>query len=217
VALESAPLTWLECLKPNSIDPREDLKRAFIDNFQGSMIRAGTCHDLSQVKQEMNETLRTYTRCFFETRATIANITDKDTIRCFQNKLFSYHDFGRNRLTTAVELHDMMAWWADQEDEENDCFPKRNHDKQGNGNDHFDKSQRNHLGNTQKRKPDQEIMAIERNPHGKKSGNNYTQFEKVMHKQCPIHLKLRHTLFECLTIRKSLNAPPLPQAGKRKD
>jgi hypothetical protein len=30
-------------------------------------------------------------------------------------------------------------------------------------------------------------------------------------------LKSRHTLFECVTIRKSLNAPPLPQAGKRKD
>jgi hypothetical protein len=38
-----------------------------------------------------------------------------------------------------------------------------------------------------------------------------------MHKQCPIHLKSRHTLFECVTIHKSLNAPPLPQAGKRKD
>ncbi|RLM93319.1 retrotransposon protein, putative, Ty3-gypsy subclass [Panicum miliaceum] len=38
-----------------------------------------------------------------------------------------------------------------------------------------------------------------------------------MHKQCPIHPKLRHTLFECVTIRKSLNAPPLNQAGKRKD
>jgi hypothetical protein len=36
VALESAPLTWLESLKPNSIDSWEDLKRAFIDNFQGS-------------------------------------------------------------------------------------------------------------------------------------------------------------------------------------
>jgi hypothetical protein len=29
--------------------------------------------------------------------------------------------------------------WADQEDEENDRFPKRNNDKQGNGNNHFDK------------------------------------------------------------------------------
>jgi hypothetical protein len=61
VALESAPLTWLESLKPNSIDSWEDLKRAFIDNFQRSMIRGGTRHDLSQVKQLMNETLRSYT------------------------------------------------------------------------------------------------------------------------------------------------------------
>jgi hypothetical protein len=90
-----------------------------------------------------NETLRSYTRRFFETRATIANITDEDVIRCFQNGLFSkhtYHNFGRNYPTTSVELRNMMAQWADQEDEENDRFPKRNHDKQSNGNAHFDKS-----------------------------------------------------------------------------
>jgi hypothetical protein len=38
-----------------------------------------------------------------------------------------------------------------------------------------------------------------------------------MHKQCPIHPKWRHTLFECVTIHKLFNAPPLPQGGKRKD
>jgi hypothetical protein len=60
-------------------------------------------------------------------------------------------------------------------------------------------------------------VAVERNPHGKKSGNNDTQFEKVIHKQCPIHPKSLHTLFECITIRKSLNTTCLPQAEKRKD
>jgi hypothetical protein len=39
-----------------------------------------------------------------------------------------------------MELRDMMAWSADQEDEENSCFPKCNHDKQSNVNAHFDKS-----------------------------------------------------------------------------
>jgi hypothetical protein len=111
----------------------------------------------------------------------------------------------------------MMARWADQEDEENDRFPKRNHNKQGNGTGHFDKSQRNHTGNTQKRKPNHEVAAVERNPCGKKSGNNHSDYEQVMHKQCPIHPKSWHTLFECVTIRKSLNAPPLPQVGKRKN
>jgi hypothetical protein len=116
VALESVPLTWLESLKPNSINSWEDLKRAFIYNFQGSMIRVGTRHDLSQVKKEMNEILSSYTWCFFEMRDTITNITDEDIIRCFQHSLFSkntYHDFGCNRPTTAVELRDMMARWAD--------------------------------------------------------------------------------------------------------
>jgi hypothetical protein len=38
-----------------------------------------------------------------------------------------------------------------------------------------------------------------------------------MHKQCLRHPKSQHTLFECITIRKSLNAPSLPQAGKQKN
>jgi hypothetical protein len=77
-------------------------------------------------------------------RATIANITNKDVIRYFQNGLASkhiYHDFRRNRTTTVVELRDMMVRWANQEDEENKHFPKRNNDKQSNNNNHSDKGQ----------------------------------------------------------------------------
>jgi hypothetical protein len=153
------------------------------------MIRAGTRHDLSQAKKETNETLRSYTWRFFETRA---NITDEDVIHCFQHGLFSkntYHDFGHNCPTTTMELLDMMARWADQEDKENDRFPKCNHDKQGNGNGHYDKSQQNHSGNTQKCKPDNEVADGKRNPRGKNSGNNHSDYEQVMHKKCLIHLK----------------------------
>jgi hypothetical protein len=60
----------------------------------------------------MSETLSSYTRCFFEIRATIANITDEDVICCFQKGLFSkhtYHNFKRNCPTTPMELRDMMA------------------------------------------------------------------------------------------------------------
>jgi hypothetical protein len=77
-------------------------------------------------------------------RATIANITDEDVIRYFQNDLFSkhtYHDFRCNGPITTVELHDMMARWANQEDKVNDRFPKCNNDKQlNNNNNHFNKS-----------------------------------------------------------------------------
>jgi hypothetical protein len=33
MALESAPLTWLESLKPDTIDSWEDLNKTFINNF----------------------------------------------------------------------------------------------------------------------------------------------------------------------------------------
>ncbi|RLM79381.1 putative polyprotein [Panicum miliaceum] len=32
-----------------------------------------------------------------------------------------------------------------------------------------------------------------------------------------MHPRSQHTLFECITLHKSLNAPPIPQDGKRKD
>jgi hypothetical protein len=44
---KQAPQQWLWSLTPDSIDSWDDLKRAFIDNFQGSIQRAGTRHDLA--------------------------------------------------------------------------------------------------------------------------------------------------------------------------
>jgi hypothetical protein len=60
-------------------------------------------------------------------------------------------------------------------------------------------------------------MAVECNPRCKKLGSNQAQFEKVLHKCCPMHMKAQHTLFESVSLHKSLNAPLLPQDRKRKD
>jgi hypothetical protein len=128
---------------------------------------------MSQVKQEENETLSSYTRCFFEMRTTIANITDEDVIHCFQNDLGSkniYRDFGRNHPKTIVEPRDMMLRWADQEDEVNERFPKRNNNKRNNSN-RSDKNQRNYSKPSRKCKLDHEVAAVERNLRGKKLGN----------------------------------------------
>jgi hypothetical protein len=72
MALDPASLTWLESLSNNSIYSWERLKKVFIDNFQGAIACAGTRHDLAQCKQECNELLWSYTRCFFDVHATIA-------------------------------------------------------------------------------------------------------------------------------------------------
>jgi hypothetical protein len=60
-------------------------------------------------------------------------------------------------------------------------------------------------------------MAVERNSHGKKSENQQDQFKKIMHKQCSMHPKSKHTLFQCISLRKSLNAPLSDQDEKGKD
>ena len=107
LALEPAPLTWLESLARESIYSWEDLKKAFVDNFQGSLYRVATRHTLYMIKQEQGESIRSYVKCFFDTRATIPNITDDDIIDYFQSGITVqslYRNFGRNRPKTVVDL-----------------------------------------------------------------------------------------------------------------
>jgi hypothetical protein len=116
--LESAPLTWIESLRHDSIHSWEDLKKLFNDNFQGSIHRPATHHDLCLCKQEHGDALRLYIKRFFDTRATIANIADDDVIDGFHNGLATqqwYRYFGRNSPLSVIALRDMMLGWADQE------------------------------------------------------------------------------------------------------
>jgi hypothetical protein len=129
IALDLTPLTWLESLSNNSIGSWEWLKKVFIDNFQGAITRAGTRHDPAQCKQERNELLRSYTRRFFDVRATIANISDEDIIDCFYNGITDpgiYRDFGQNRPKTVAGLRDMIHDWSEQEEKMRERFPRRN-------------------------------------------------------------------------------------------
>jgi hypothetical protein len=166
MALDPAPLTWLESLSNNSIDSWERLKKFFIDNFQGAIACAGTHHDLAQCKQECNELLRSYTRRFFDVRATIANILEEDIINCFYNSITDpgiYRDFGRNKPKTIAGLRDMMHDWSEQEEKMQEQFSRcqdgnlrRPHDN------HNDKSHRDYPDPPRKRKPDDLITAVDR-------------------------------------------------------
>ena len=109
----------------------------------------------------------------------------------------------------------MMQRWADEEEQELSRFPRLYNDNNGKCNNDRggSSSQRDPM---RKRKPDDVIGAIDRSPHGKKTGKRQDQFDKILHnKRCPIHLKSNHSMFECTLIRKSLNAP-LPEGPKKK-
>jgi hypothetical protein len=117
--LDQAPLTWLESLEKYSIDKWDRLNEQFTSNFTGAMGRSDTRMDLAMVKQEQGETFRKYMRRFFNKRATVVDVTDKEVIDLFQYGLYhhrTFKDFGRRRLSSITKLKDMITSWADEED-----------------------------------------------------------------------------------------------------
>jgi hypothetical protein len=210
MALEPAPLTWLESLPNDSIDSWEGLKKVFIDNFQGAISRAGTRHDLAQCKQERNELLRSYTRRFFDVRATIANISEEDIIDCFYNCLTEpgiYCDFGRNRPKTVAGLRDMMHDWSEQEEKMRERFPRRTDLNQKRNNDNrADKGQRDFSGSSRKRKPDDLVAAMEC-PSWCKKSTTQEQFEKLLQKKCPWCVNSKHAAIDCFNLKRTFGSP----------
>jgi hypothetical protein len=58
MALDLAPLTWLESLSNNSIDSWEGLKKVFIDNFQGVITHASIYKDFRRNRSKTVAGLR---------------------------------------------------------------------------------------------------------------------------------------------------------------
>jgi len=169
-------------------------------------------------KQEPGEPLRSYVKRFFDTRASISNVSDEDIIHYFHDGITTqslYRDFGRNRSDIVVKLRDMMQRWVDEEEQERSRFLRRNYDNNGKcNNDHGGSS--NQRNPARKCKPDDVVGAIDRTPCIKKAGQPQYQFDKILHnKKCLIHPKSNHSMFECTIIRKSLQSP-LPDAPKNK-
>jgi hypothetical protein len=117
--LDQALLTWLESLEKHSIDKWDQLKDQFTSNFAGAMGRSGTRMDLAMVKQEQGETLCKYMRRFFDKRATVVNVTDKEVLDLFQDGLYhrrTFEDFGGRRPRSITHLKDTITSGADEED-----------------------------------------------------------------------------------------------------
>jgi hypothetical protein len=61
-------------------------------------------------------------RRFFEKRATVVDVTDKEVIDLFQDSLYhhrTFEDFSRRRPSSITKLKDMITSWADEEDKAN--------------------------------------------------------------------------------------------------
>jgi hypothetical protein len=58
-------------------------------------------------------------RRFFDKRAIVVDVTDKEVIDLFQDGLYhrrTFEDFGRRRPSSITKLKDMITSWANEED-----------------------------------------------------------------------------------------------------
>nr|CAB3465588.1 unnamed protein product [Digitaria exilis] len=176
VAMEASPLTWLEALPERSIESWHALKKEFVNNFQGSADHLGTKYDLATCKQKPDESLRIHD--------------------CYE-----FRQFCRNKPKTLEELRDLIDTWADAEDEEQECFGRRNRGginnadcKPQDGKQHQDSYSRNQ-GNSQKQQTGEMVDTLQKAPKKATSQQRKEEFEKLLYKHCPLHPEGKHAIY----------------------
>jgi hypothetical protein len=148
--------------------------------------------DLAMVKQEQGETLRKYMRRFFNKRATVVDVTDKEVINLLQDGLYhcrTFEDFSLHCPSSITKLKDMITSWADEEDKANAKYDAiRGKSKQnagGSNNNNRDQGGRNnnYSGPNRKRKPDNTVAAIQR-PVKDNSKKTSGGFKDLLKEKC---------------------------------
>jgi hypothetical protein len=108
---------------------------------------------------------------FFDKRATVVDVTDKEVIDLFQDGIYhrgTFEDFGRRRPSSVTKLKNMITSLADEEDKANAKYDairgKTKQNPGGSNNNNRDQGGRNnnYSGPNRKRKPDNIVMAIQR-------------------------------------------------------
>jgi hypothetical protein len=185
--------------------------------------------DLAMVKQEQGETLCKYMRRFFDKRATVVDVTDKEVIDLFRDGLYhhrTFEAFGRRCPSSITKLKDMITSWADEEDKANAKYDAiRGKSKQntgGSNNNNRDQGghNNNYSGPNRKRKPDNTVAAIQR-PAKDNSKKTSSGFRALLKEKCPWHLEGNHTTEQCYQLRRALKdspdpRPPHDKKGKKK-
>jgi hypothetical protein len=165
--------------------------------------------DIAMVKQEQGETLRKYMRCFFDKRATVVVVTDKEVIDLFQYGLYHRHtfkDFGPHRPSSITKLKDMITSRADEEDKANAKYDaihgKSKQNVSGSKNNNRDQGGRNnnYSGPNRKRKLDNTVAAIQC-PAKENLKKTSGDIKDLLKEKCLWHLEGNHTTEQCYQLR----------------
>jgi hypothetical protein len=141
-------------------------------------------------------------RLFFDQRAMVVDVTEKEVIDLFQDGLYhrrTFEDFDRCRPSSITKLKDMITSWADEEDNANAKYDaihgKINNNLGGSNNntrDQGDHHNNNNSGPNRKRKPDNTVAAIQR-PTKDNLKKTSGGFKDLLKEKCPWHLEGNNT------------------------
>ena len=110
---------WLEILPPDSIRDWADLKRIFVENFQGTYVHPKNSWDLKSCQQEPSESLRDYIYRFSQRCNFLSDVIDVDVISAFlsgTNYESLIHKLGFLKPRTTRDLLDVATNQASGEE-----------------------------------------------------------------------------------------------------
>jgi hypothetical protein len=149
-------------------------------------------------------------RHFFDKRATVVDVTDKEVIDLFLDGLYhrrTFEDFGRRLPKPIPHLKDMITSWVDEEDKANAkydaiCGKSKQNTGGGSGNNGNQGGRNNNYysGPNRKRKPDNTVAAIQR-PAKEDSKKTSGGFKDLLKEKCPWHLNGNHTTEQWYQLR----------------
>jgi hypothetical protein len=168
-------------------------------------------------------------RLFFDKRATVVDVSDKEVIDLFEDGLYhrrTFEDFGRHCPSSITHLKDMITFWADGEDKANAKYDairgksKKNTGGNSNNNGNQGGRSKNYSGPNLKRKLDNTVAAIQR-PAKDNSKKTSGGFKDLLKDRCPWHLDSNHTTEQCYQLQRALKDTPEPrhphdEKGKKK-
>jgi hypothetical protein len=148
-------------------------------------------------------------RLFFDKRATVVDVSDKEVIDLFEDGLYhrrTFEDFGRHCPSSITHLKDMITFWADGEDKANAKYDairgksKKNTGGNSNNNGNQGGRSKNYSGPNLKRKLDNTVAAIQR-PAKDNSKKTSGGFKDLLKDRCPWHLDSNHTTEQCYQLQ----------------
>jgi hypothetical protein len=184
--------------------------------------------DLVMVKHEQGETLCQYMRHFFNKRATVVYVTNKEVIDLFQDGFYhrrTFEDFDRRLPSSITKLKDMVTSWVDEEDKANtkyDSIRGKSKNNTGSNNNNKDQGSRNnkYSGPNRKHNPDNTVATTQ---HPTKDNTKKTSggFRDLLKEKCMWHLDDNHMNDQCYQLRRALKdipepRPPHNKKGKKK-